>query len=43
MLPGGVIESDLNKLWFGKENQKDWYHLIVILKKYSLLVEKVET
>lgn len=43
MLPGGVIESDLNKIWLGKENQKDWDHLVEILKKYSLLVEKNDT
>lgn len=41
MLPGGITDSDLNRLWHGKEN-KEWDFLIDILKNYSLLVERVE-
>lgn len=42
-MPGGITEQDLNTLWHGKENVKDWYMLGDTLKQYSLMIERLET
>ena len=42
MLPGGVTESDLNQLWHGENDKKEWDFLVDYLKNYSLLVKRVD-
>ena len=39
LLPGGVTEKDLDALW----GNLDWYVLSELLRKASLLEEKIET
>jgi len=42
MLPGGVTESDLNQLWHGENDKKEWDFLVDYLKNYSLLDKRVD-